>query len=379
MALRINNIDMKVALLTPLAFDKAETFIKNHISNLPFEIVVLYGGKLPHKQVTELHGKWQKVKYNVIKTYKTFLRLKVPSFAEYMLTNALKREKVDVVFAEYLHVGAEVTELCEKLNIPLVAIGLGYEISTHHMLETYHDKYKKMFQYAKAIFVVSEHMKHNIFKIGCNPKKVIYTPAGPAKEFFELTPNFKSNQLVSVGRFVDKKAPHLTILAFQQVLKIIPNAILVMAGDGPLWSACKDLVKALGIQQNVKFVGRISTKEHQQLLEESIAFVQHSKVAESGDSEGTPVAILEASAAGLPIVSTLHAGIPNVVQQNITGFLVQENDVSEMAKSMIWILQNKSEAKSMGAFGKSFVAENFTLKQHIETIAKHLEAASEIR
>lgn len=370
---------MKIAVLTPLAFDKAETFIKNHITNLPFEIVVLHGGKIPHKQINKKQSKTNRFAHRVLSVFKKRIGLPVQNFQEYELSRILKREKIDVVFAEYLHVGAEVTELCEKQKIPLVAIGLGYEISHYQMLEKYHSKYQKMFQYAKAIFVVSEHMKHNIFKIGCNPKKVIYTPAGPAKEFFELTPNFKSNQLVSVGRFVDKKAPHLTILAFQQVLKIIPNAILVMAGDGPLWSACKDLVKALGIQQTVKFVGRISTKEHQQLLEESIAFVQHSKVAESGDSEGTPVAILEASAAGLPIVSTLHAGIPNVVQQNITGFLVQENDVSEMAKSMIWILQNKSEAKSMGAFGKSFVAENFTLKQHIETIAKHLEAASAIR
>lgn len=247
------------------------------------------------------------------------------------------------------------------------------------MLDKYHNKYIKLFQDAQKIVVVSEHMKEAIVKIDCDTNKIIYSPAGPALGFFEISPSFQAQQLLAVGRFVDKKAPHLTLLAFHKVLKKVPNATLVMAGDGPLWSACKDLVKALGIQQNVKFVGRISTKEHQQLLEESIAFVQHSKVAESGDSEGTPVAILEASAAGLPIVSTLHAGIPNVVQQNITGFLVQENDVSEMAKSMIWILQNKSEAKSMGAFGKSFVAENFTLKQHIETIAKHLEAASEIR
>lgn len=242
------------------------------------------------------------------------------------------------------------------------------------MLDKYHNKYIKLFQDAQKIVVVSEHMKEAIVKIDCDTNKIIYSPAGPALGFFEISPSFQAQQLLAVGRFVDKKAPHLTLLAFHKVLKKVPNATLVMAGDGPLWSVCKDLVKALEMGNVVKFVGRISTEEHQRLLEKSMGFVQHSKVTEDGDSEGTPVAILEASAAGLPIVSTLHAGIPNTVNNNVTGFLVPENDVEAMAEKMLFLLNDKVLAKKMGAAGKAYVSVNFTLEKHIQKLTEHIEA-----
>jgi glycosyltransferase involved in cell wall biosynthesis len=363
---------MKIAVLSPSKFEEAPTFIQNHITNLPFEIVTIHGGDFPHltdKQsvlnATTPYFKWSNVVRRV-------LRLKPISFKKYNLTKILKEEKVDLVFAEFLHSGAEVVEVCKELKIPLTAIALGYEVSRYKMLDKYHDKYKSLFQYAKTIFIVSQHMQPTLEKLGCPGNKIVCTPAGVASKFMNLTPDFTSKQLLSVGRFVDKKAPHLTILAFKKVLEFNPDAVLVMAGDGPLLSVCKDLVSALKIDNAVKFVGRITPSEHQVLLQESIAFVQHSRVAEDGDSEGTPVAILEASAAGLPIVSTHHAGIPNTVIDNMTGFLVPENDVDAMAEKMMKILENKELAKEMGARGKSFISEHFTLKQHISMLSKHI-------
>lgn len=365
---------MKIAILTPLEFTKAETFIKNHITNLPFEIVVVYGGNFPYKTSKNTNKATEKRKHKISSLLKRFLGLPTQSFQETQLRKVLKTEKVDVVFAEYLHVGAEVVEVCQDLKIPLTAIGLGYEISTYAMLSKYEEKYKKLFAYAKTIFVVSEHMKQNIRKIGCDNAKIIYTPAGPSTDFFNITPTFQTNQLVAVGRFVEKKAPHLTLLAFKEVLVKIPDAVLVMAGDGALLPICKDIANTLGITNAVQFVGKITPKEHQDLLKNSIAFIQHSKIATSGDSEGTPVAILEASAAGLPIVSTLHAGIPNVVLNNTTGFLVTENDVQAMAEKMITLLTDKALAKKMGAAGKAYVSVNFTLEKHIQKLTEHIEA-----
>lgn len=364
---------MKIAILTPLEFNKAETFIKNHITNLPFETVVVFGGDYPCKTDGNAVSTTEVRRHKIINLIKRTLGLKTASFQETQLRKVLKKEKVDLVFAEYLHVGAEVVELCQNLGMPLMAIGLGYEISMYHMLEKYKMKYRKLFDYAKTIFIVSEHMKHNIIELGCDDAKIVYTPAGPSEEFLNLKPEFKSNQVLAVGRFVEKKAPHLTILAFNEVLKKKPDAILVMAGDGPLWSVCKDIVQTLNMANTVKFVGQINTKEHQGLLEQSIAFVQHSKIAISGDSEGTPVAILEASAAGLPIVSTLHAGIPNVVVNNETGFLVSENDVMAMAEKILLLLNDKALAKKMGAAGKIYVSTNFTLKKHIQKLTAHIK------
>lgn len=365
---------MKIAILTPLELTKAETFIKNHITNLPFEIVVVYGGSFPFKTDRNTNTAAEKRKHKVKTIFKQILGMQLRSFKETQLRKVLTTEKIDLVFAEYLHVGAEVTELCQELKIPLAAIGLGYEISRYSMLDKYQEKYKMLFAYAKTIFVVSEHMKQNIKAIGCDDAKIIYTPAGPSQEFLNITPTFKTNQFTAVGRFVEKKAPHLTLLAFKQVLLKVPDAVLVMAGDGDLLPMCKDIANTLGMSNAVQFIGKITPQEHQTLLKNSIAFIQHSKIATSGDSEGTPVAILEASAAGLPIVATQHAGIPNVVINNETGFLVPENDVEAMAEKMITLLTNKNLAKKMGAAGKAHVSVNFTLEKHIQKLKEHIEA-----
>lgn len=363
---------MKIAVLSPSKFEEAPTFIQNHITNLPFEVITIHGGDFPHLTENQNHVNASKPYFKWSNRIRKALKLKPVSFEKYNLTKILKEEKVDFVFAEFLHSGALVVEVCKELKIPLSAIALGYEVSRYAMLETYREKYKSLFQYAKTIFIVSQHMQPVIEKLGCPTTKIVYTPAGAATEFINLTPWFKSNQLLCVGRFVDKKAPHLTILAFKKVLEFNPNAVLVMAGDGPLLKICKDIVKAFKMNNAVCFMGRITQEQHLELIRNSIGFVQHSRIADDGDSEGTPVAILEASAAGLPVVSTIHAGIPNTIINGETGFLVSENDVDTMAEKMLWVLQNITLAQEMGAKGKIFVSENFTLKQHVETITKHL-------
>nr|WP_321228529.1 glycosyltransferase [uncultured Psychroserpens sp.] len=361
---------MKIALLTPNKLTYTETFILNHITYLPFEKIVIYGGAFPYLMNDEepslTYRRWYK--------YKTILNgffgITTEDFKAHLLKKHLKKQQIDLVFAEYLNTGAEVQDVCKELKIPMVVIALGYEISQYQIIEKYNAQYRSLFQYAKSILVVSNHMKKNLMDLDCPQHKIIYSPASPSKDFFELKPAFLKKQVLAVGRFVDKKAPQLTIRAFSKVVKQLPEATLIMAGDGPLLESCKALTKELGIEQSVDFVGRITREQHKQLLEDSYMFVQHSKTAENGDSEGTPVAILEASAAGLPVVSTFHAGIPDVVKNNETGFLVTENDVDEMANKMVELLLNLQLAKTFGAEGNNYVKLNFTLEKHIDIITK---------
>ncbi|WP_298903219.1 glycosyltransferase [uncultured Psychroserpens sp.] len=360
---------MKIAILSPQDSDQAETFIKNHITHLPFENIVIYGGNFPYLTTSDQPSVWQRRYFKVVSTIKRIFGRGTETFKAYHLRKVLKKHHIDLVFAEYLITGAEVLPVCKSLNIPIVAIGLGYEISQYNIIKQYSKKYKALFQYAKHILVVSNHMKTNLLALDCPDDKIVYSPASPSEDFFELEPHFSNRYGLAVGRFVDKKAPQLTIKAFSEVLKLIPDVKLIMAGDGPLLEECKRLVSDLNIADSIIFKGRITREQHKELLEDSFMFVQHSRIAENGDSEGTPVAILEASAAGLPVVSTHHAGIPNVVKNDETGFLVAENDVKAMAEKMIALFQNKELAMQFGAEGKAYVKENFTLKNHIETIS----------
>src|SRR4030095_662225 len=103
--------------------------------------------------------------------------------------------------------------------------------------------------------------------------------------------------------------------------------------------------------------------------------VQHSVVAPSGDCEGTPVSILEAGATGLPVVSTRHAGIPDVVIEGDTGFLVDEGDVAGMARHMIQIARNPRLADTMGRAARKHIEQNFSKDQRIKNLWSIIEGA----
>ena len=104
--------------------------------------------------------------------------------------------------------------------------------------------------------------------------------------------------------------------------------------------------------------------------------MQHSVEARDGDMEGTPVSILEASASGLAVVSTSHAGIPDVIIHKETGLLCDERDIDAMSDNMIWILKNKEEAKTMGANGKARISTNYSMKHHIEGLTNIITKAA---
>ena len=84
--------------------------------------------------------------------------------------------------------------------------------------------------------------------------------------------------------------------------------------------------------------------------------------------EGTPVSILEASIAGLPIISTYHGGIPDVVLHEQTGLLCKEHDVNTMSTHMLQLLDDVAYAKQLGAAGKQHIKENFSLDRHIDVL-----------
>ncbi len=184
----------------------------------------------------------------------------------------------------------------------------------------------------------------------------------------EVIPTYSEKALISVGRFVDKKAPYFNILAFSKVLAEHPDALLYMAGDGPLLNVCKNLTQYLGIERNVMFLGVISPEQFREKLTTVRAFAQHSIKAEDGDMEGSPVAVMEAQGAGVPVISTIHAGIPEVVIHGETGWLVDEGDVDGMAHRMISLLSDSKQAQIFGQKGRQVIMTRFLMKRHIEDL-----------
>ena len=361
----------RIAIFSPSLNAYSETFIQEHKDRLNGHIF-FYSGE--HN--FNLNG--NKIRHNKIcwVLYKILTVLKVKKwkvFEEELLVQNLKQNKIDVVLVEYGNHAFNLLPVLVKSKIPFVTHFHGYDASVTLLIKSC-DFYRQVFSLSRKIVVVSSVMKNQMLKLGCSPNKLVITPCGPNEKFLSLKPRFSNKTFFAMGRFVNKKAPYLTLMAFKEVVKIHPDADLLIAGDGPLMDACINLSKQFKIDKHVKFTGVVSPENAMRYMEESICFVQHSITSQNGDMEGTPVAILEACAAGLPVVSTRHAGISDVIIHGKTGYLCEEGDIHAMSKYMSELASDFDKAKKLGLNARNFVSANYSLDRHIKEIEMALDS-----
>ncbi|MCU0338721.1 MAG: glycosyltransferase family 4 protein [Spirosomaceae bacterium] len=176
---------------------------------------------------------------------------------------------------------------------------------------------------------------------------------------------------LQVSSFAPKKGHEFTIRAFAQLLQRLeksdfyqPSAaepplppLLILAGDGPLRSAMIQLAEELGVSDSVKFPGLVNRQQAKALMERSHVFVHHSVTSKPvGDMEGIPNALMEAMAMEMPVLSTIHSGIPELIEDGVNGFLVAEEDITAYAQRLYEVLKwpylPHNRAKIMAQFEK---------------------------
>lgn len=283
--------------------------------------------------------------------------------------------QVEVILAEFGDQGEKIAPLAEALSIPLVVHFHGHDAHRESFLtDSRREAYQQMFRYSHAVLGVSRHMMTALAALGCDESKLIYNPYGPRDSFFQIEPRYEP-VVLSVGRFTDIKANYLVLLAFSKALENAPQGRLVMVGDGELLETCKTMAKVLGIADRVEFKGAIPHQEVVHEFKQACCFAQHSVTPSYGDAEGTPNTILEAAAAALPIVSTRHAGIKDVVVEGKTGLLVDELDVDGMASHLAALLNDPARCRTMGARSRQHIRENFSSDQHIARLQAAIDSA----
>ncbi|MBR9915485.1 MAG: glycosyltransferase, partial [Algicola sp.] len=364
----------KIAIFSPNRNPYSETFIQAHKLYLKGEVYYYYGA-LHQMQLEGETSLVSNTKDLALRLKKKLLNKSNKWLATQRLLQSLDRNKIEVILIEYGTHAHQLLPVLTALNIPFVVHFHGYDASVHQVIENT-NRYKEVFQRASKVIAVSKRMEDMLLHLGCPKDKLVYNVYGPQVAFESVSAKFTKQQLVFVGRFTDKKAPYFTIMAFQKIAHRFPEAQLLMAGQGELLNACQNLVTHFKLENQVQFLGVITPEAYRELLETSIAYVQHSITASSGDMEGTPLAILEASVAGLPVISTRHAGIPDVIVHGETGLLCEEQDVATMAQYMADVLDDIEKAKQMGANGKKHILTHYTLERHIHVLNTLLEAVA---
>lgn len=283
--------------------------------------------------------------------------------------------KIEAVLAEYGETGVQVMHAAERSRIPLIVHFHGYDASVNSVLAEHKHTYPRMFGIASAIIAVSRAMQRKLIDLGAPEEKVHYSPCGvDCEQFSGADPSTAPPQFLAVGRFTEKKAPQITLSAFAKVLRSCPEARLRMIGEGKLLADCRKLVNDLKIDHAVEFLGGQEQSVIVREMQQARCLVQHSVVSPTGDSEGTPVSILEAGATGLPVVSTRHAGISDVVVGGETGFLVDEHDEISMAQYMIRLAQEPELAGAMGRAARDRIQKNFSKEQSIGRLWSIIES-----
>ena len=370
---------MRIAVATPFADVYSQTFVWAHINRLSGVVGTLVGCPVEVGDKVEVAGAAARLRRGV----KTVLRSAGLFTAEQQrvgdLVRWLRKRRVSVILAEFGPTAVEMEEAARIAKLPLVAHFHGHDASEKRCLEQYQEGYTRLFKTAAAIIGVSRPMLVALEAQGAPRERLHLIPYGiDLNRFARGKPSQQSPHFIAVGRFVEKKAPQLTLLAFAKIAQQVPGTHLTMVGDGPLLAPCKEMALAMDLTQQVSFPGALSHEEVACLMRSARAFVQHSIQPENGDCEGTPVAILEASASGLPVIGTRHAGIPEAVLDGETGFLVNERDIEVMAARMHVLATQPHLACEMGKKGRRHVTENYEMERQIQRLADLLRSVAAV-
>jgi len=179
-------------------------------------------------------------------------------------------------------------------------------------------------------------------RFSVNPERIAVIPNGVDPQFFSPTTGQKAfgPTALFVGRLVREKDPLQLLEAFGRVLDVLPKADLEMVGNGPLKKNLQNMIRSRSLESRVKLLP--GTADLRPLFSRAWVFVLPSI------REASPNVIIEAMAAGLPVVATRVGGIPELVEDGRTGILVRPGDQQGLAEALVDLLKNDRQRREMG-------------------------------
>lgn len=225
--------------------------------------------------------------------------------------------------------------------------------------------YDNLFEKGDLFLPISNRWQRRLVELGCDETKIRVHRMGIDCNRF----TFKSRKpqpngafkIISVARLVEKKGLEYGIRAIAILKNKYPDVEYTIIGDGPLRIELTRLINELGLIDNVRMMGWKEQHQVVDILERSTIFMAPSVTATDGDQEGIPVVLMEAMAMGLPVVTTHHSGIPELVIDEKTGFLVDERDSEEMARKIELLISNPELIEGFGKEGRKKVENDFNI------------------
>jgi glycosyltransferase involved in cell wall biosynthesis len=260
--------------------------------------------------------------------------------------------------------GALALPIARALGIPLVVTFHGADATkeTHYrrrLLPRIYARRLAALQREAALFVcVSEFVRDRLLARGFPPEKLEIIHQGVGLDAAEPgePENVDDPYVLFVGRFVEKKGVSFLIEAMRLLESRDTRARLVLIGDGPLSGALREQARGL---KRVEFLGWLPNSEVRRWMRGAVAVCVPSVTGRDGDSEGLPTVVLEAMAAGTPVIGSRHAGIGEAIEHEHTGFLVGEYDIEALAAALRRLSDEPGLRRRLGENARSVALERF--------------------
>jgi colanic acid/amylovoran biosynthesis glycosyltransferase len=257
--------------------------------------------------------------------------------------------------------------LFRKINAPqakLITTFRGYDISGFVQKKgTY--IYNKLFKKGDFFLANCEFFRQKAIQLGCDEQKIVVHRSGLDCSRFIFKPRYLSAgdriRIATTGRLVEKKGIEYVIRAVAKQSKITPNLEYNIIGDGELKAELQQLIDELGVGQIVRLLGWKNEREIVEILDKTHIFIAPSITAKDGNQDAPINVLKEAMAIGLPVISTYHGGIPELVEDGVSGFLVPERDADAIAEKLNYIIEHPEQWETMGKAGRDRVETYYNL------------------
>jgi len=277
----------------------------------------------------------------------------------------------------HAHMGEEGTrwlKFVERTQIPLICTFYGMDVSKSGRLPYWKKRYQELFRYGQFFLAEGNYLKKQLVDLGCPEDKIIVQHLGvdlekyPVKQYSRDL-GVRKTVVIQVSSFREKKGIEYSLEAIARLRKAGIELEFRLIGSGNTEESQNRIVSLIdryGIQDSVCLLGAKTHSETIIEMKNADIFLHPSVTATDGDNEGgAPVGIIEASALGLPIVSTFHADIPEVVINNRSGLLASERDTEGLANALLQLIRNQEQQATMGAFGRRHIELEYNIRKQI--------------
>jgi colanic acid/amylovoran biosynthesis glycosyltransferase len=272
--------------------------------------------------------------------------------------------------------GVYALPLAKRLGVPLVTTFHGFDatLSTAALLcspawANYPLFRRRLARQGDLFLCASSFIRERVLAMGFPEERTLLHYIGvDCRAIQPRDPDEETPTILHVARLVEVKGTEYLIRAFARVARQSAEVELAIIGDGPLKGSLQTLVKSLGLEQRVRFLGALPHAQVLTWMRKAAMLVLPSVRTSTGRVEGLGMVMLEAAATGVPVVGSRIGGIPEGVIDGETGLLAPERDTEALARCIVDLLDDPSARLRMGARARALVEERFDLRRQTEIL-----------